>query len=86
MTTMTAWNPRYLAYCRAHKMTPEKMLEHDREKWAGGCMCGFILWHSAKLSAARRAHREFFYIEVGGTAGGLVDHKGYDKWLNESVL
>jgi len=60
-------------------------MEHDREKWEGGCMCGFILWHTAKLSEARRIHREFFHIEISGTAGGLLDHKGYDEWLNESV-
>lgn len=79
------WNPRYLAYCRAHGKTPEKMLEHDEERFPGGCMCGFILWSSDKLNEARRTHREFFYIEIGGNAGGLLDHEGYDKWLQNSV-
>lgn len=63
------WNPRYLAYCRA----------------PGGCMCGSILWHSDKLNEARRTHREWFYIEIGGNVGGLLDHKGYDKWLQKSI-
>lgn len=79
------WNPRYLAYCRAHGKTPEAMLLHDQEQFPGGCMCGFILWHSAKLNEARRTHREWFYIEIGGNAGGLLDHKHYDKWLQKSV-
>jgi hypothetical protein len=80
----SAWNPRYLAYCRAHKLAPEQMMEHDREAWPGGCMCGFILWHSAKLAEAKRTHPEFFYIGFAGI-DGLLDHKGYDKWLNASV-
>ena len=80
------WNPRYLAYCRATGgLSPEKTLERDREKFPGGCMCGFILWHSAKLTKARKQHPEFFYIEIGGTVGGLLDQKGYDKWLNAEV-
>jgi hypothetical protein len=39
------WNPRYLAYMRAHGFTdPDAMLEADRERWPGGVMCGFTLW------------------------------------------
>lgn len=48
-------------------------------------MCGSILWHSDKLNEARRTHREWFYIEIGGNVGGLLDHKGYDKWLQISM-
>jgi hypothetical protein len=40
----TEANPRYAAYARAHGMTPAEMLEHDRQAWPGGCMCGFVLW------------------------------------------
>lgn len=80
------WNPRYLQYCRANGgLTPDAMLERDRERYPGGCMCGFILWHSAKLNEARQTHREFFYIEIGGNPGGLIDHAGYDRWLRASV-
>ena len=76
------WNPRYLAYCKAHGRTPEAMMAHDDEQWKGGRMCGFLLWHSERLNEARREHREFFFIQIGGIPGTLVDHKGYDRWLN----
>ena len=38
------WNPRYEAYARVHGRDPEAMLEYDRKRWPGGCMCGFMLW------------------------------------------
>jgi hypothetical protein len=82
----TEWNPRYLQYCRATGgLSPDATLERDREQYPGGCMCGFILWHDAKLYAAREHHPEFFYIEHDGRVGGLLDHQGYDMWLNKSV-
>ena len=39
--------PRYAAYARNHRCTPEKILAHDRDAYPGGCMCGFTLWISA---------------------------------------
>jgi len=41
---MTEWNPRYVAYAKAHGTTPEAMIEEDRVNWPGGVMTGFILW------------------------------------------
>ena len=41
-----ASNPRYAAYAQAHGRTPDEMMVHDRDKWPGGCMCGFIVWIS----------------------------------------
>lgn len=38
------WNPYFLAYCRAHGMEPEAMLAHDRGRWLGGTMAGFVVW------------------------------------------
>jgi len=49
------FNPRYIAYAKDHNKTPEEMMAYDREVWAGGCMCGFILWMSKK-------HREFWQV------------------------
>jgi hypothetical protein len=37
-------NPLYQEYCDAHEMTPEQMMAHDRLKYPGGRMCGFMLW------------------------------------------
>jgi len=38
------FNPRYVAYAKAHGRSPQAMLEHDDIQWPGGIMCGFILW------------------------------------------
>lgn len=38
------WNPRFVAYAKAHGKTPSGMLKHDEEAWPGGIMCGFVLW------------------------------------------
>jgi len=37
-------NPCYVAYAKAHGMTPARMMARDRRKYPGGCMCGFICW------------------------------------------
>lgn len=48
------WNPRYLAYARAHGNGPEAQLERDNEVYPGGCMCGFTLWLGARWREWRR--------------------------------
>lgn len=45
------WNPRYVAYAKAHGQKPADMLKHDEEAWPGGKMCGFILWIREKIFA-----------------------------------
>ena len=51
-------NPRFLAYCAANGFTPEEMLEHDRQRFPGGHMCGFVLWISEMIVKWKR---EFNY-------------------------
>ena len=53
MTTIT---PRYSAYCRAHGRDPESMLAHDRERFPGGKMAGFIVWLRREWSAFDDEH------------------------------
>jgi hypothetical protein len=55
------------------------MLEFDRKQWPGGQMCGFILWHCARLRECMKEHRDWFLD------GHLYDHKKYDPWLKNWV-
>lgn len=76
------WNPRYLAYCRWHGVTPDEMLAHDRKVWPGGPMCGFILWSHARIQEAYKA------IPLAFVPGGGLTEKGheiYDAWLEARV-
>ena len=50
-----SWNPRYVAYARAHGRTPEEMRAHDADVWPGGRATGFILWISKQW---QRWHEE----------------------------
>jgi len=50
-------NPRYVSYAKAHGKTPEKMLEHDKKKYPGGSMCGFILWMAVKHRKCATEHK-----------------------------
>ncbi len=51
-----SWNPRYLAYARAHGLDPDNMLARDAEAWPGGKMIGFMLWISGHWQAWRKEH------------------------------
>ena len=73
------WNPRYLAYCRAHGQMPEDMLEADRKRYPGGCMAGYILWDTDRLREFRALRPECF------TFMALTDHAAYDAWLQDHV-
>ena len=46
------WNPRYLAYCKAHGNTPEEQMSADADAFPGGKMCGFILWMGERHNEA----------------------------------
>jgi hypothetical protein len=41
---VSAWNPRYACYAKAHGRTPEAQLEHDDSVCPGGKMAGFLIW------------------------------------------
>ena len=53
-------NPRYLAYCKTHGLTPEEMKEKDANRFPGGSMTGFILWIRKAKLALYNVHPEYF--------------------------
>lgn len=73
-------NPRYLAYCRAHGLTPEAMLAFDRERAPGGHMGPFIRWVGQRWQEWGVAHNRSAWS--GHTA---EDHEHFDAWLQEIV-
>ena len=77
---MKDWNPKYVAYAKAHGKTPDEMMAHDEAAWPGGVMCGFILWMSKQKQAFLKAHPEAFLDRWV-----ISDHKAWDAWLKEAA-
>lgn len=70
-----SFQPRYVAYATAHGRDPEAMLDHDDERFPGGCMAGFIVWVGAQLRDFR-SHRPDCFAN-----GNLWDQKAFDAFL-----
>lgn len=70
-----SWNPRFVAYATAHGHTPESMIQHDRLRWPGGQMCGFILWIGQQWQQWREA------FNYRGELLGPAEHAAFDQWL-----
>ena len=69
-------NPRYVRFATVHGRTSEAQMVHDRERWPGGVMTGFILWMSARWvqwRALRHIPRDAPLSEA--------DHRDFDEWL-----
>ena len=69
------YQPRYVAYAKAHKMTPDQMKERDREKYPEGSMCGYIAWIREKTRAFREINPDAFLGEY------VRDHKAFTEYL-----
>lgn len=66
---MSTWNPRYVAYAKAHGKTPEEMQAGEKS------MVGFILWIGGQVVEFRKAHPDAF---VGSA---IQDHAAFDRFL-----
>lgn len=73
------WNPRYVYFAECHKHSPEEQLEHDKEAWPGGRMCGFILFMSKMNQKFYKEHKECF---IGKT---ISDHKKFDEFIKSQI-
>jgi hypothetical protein len=69
------FNPRYVLYASVHGLSPEAMLERDKEAYPGGVMTGFMLWMG-------RRKAEFEKENPDALLNGYVyDHVAYDEFL-----
>jgi len=42
------FQPRFVAYAKAHGKEPQDQLDFDRDEYPSACMMGFILWIGSK--------------------------------------
>lgn len=81
---MRIWNPRFVAYARAHGGAPKEQLKLDEEAYPGGKMAGFIFWvedrwHEWRSAPGHTRHR-------GHTpCDHCQDSKGFDAWLSQGA-
>lgn len=73
---MTDYQPRYVAYARAHGRTPDEQLAHDEDRWPGGCMTGFICWIGERWQEWRRENGISLDYPLS-----RKDHADFDQWL-----
>jgi hypothetical protein len=72
-------NPVWAFYCIAQGRGADMQLEHDRARYPGNEMSGFILWHQERLSEFSKEHPEAL------SNGALINPATYDGWLRRWV-
>ena len=68
-------NPRYLAYCRANRNSPEQQKAIDTEAYPGGKMCGFMLWISQQVRAFTAECPQHLLN------GEIANHAAFTAWI-----
>jgi hypothetical protein len=83
---MAEWNPRFVAYAKAHGQTPEGMLQNDKEKFPGGCMAGFMLWINTMRQKFFQQHPEHCFVRVSGKSfEAIANQEAWTEFLNNSA-
>lgn len=80
---MDNWNPRYVAYAKAHHKSPAEMLAHDEYEWPGGCMAGFMDWLGEQWDTFEDAHATGKISVYERSAWRLMNADAFDVWLNK---
>ena len=73
-----SYTREFIAYATAQGRLPDAQIEHDKAQYPGGCMCGFILWMSQKLTAFKRRHPEHCVGDI------ISDHDAKCAFLEAS--
>lgn len=77
--TTARWNPRYIAYAKAHHCDcPIEQMRRDEAAWPGGRMAGFMLWIAEQKRAFVKAHPEACLGDA------VYDQAAWDRWLGVS--
>ena len=74
------WNPRFIAYAKAHGHTPQEQLDHDDIAWSGGKMVGFMLWIRDAWIAWPKTTGE---KPECGDGYSNRQHRLFDAWLKD---
>ena len=85
---MSNWNPRYVTWAKKHGLTPEAMIEKDKQDWPGGCMVGYSLWIQEQVKAicAFYGEKQADLRLIISHCGDKDYHKVFDQWLETSIL
>jgi hypothetical protein len=81
-TAREAVTDRFRSYCVAHGFAgnPDGMFAHDRERWPGGRMCGFMIWIRQRWRAWDAQRPESF--SRNGPWRTDKEHVAFDAWLS----
>ena len=85
---MKKWSPRFSLYARAQGRKPQAQLDHDREKYPGGCMAGFFSWMTLRINRFAAKHPEHCFIvdpRTPGLAPVIHNQDAFTRWLEAHV-
>jgi len=83
--TDRVWSFRYNEYARAHRCSPERMLERDRARYPGGKMAGYMLWVGARLQAFADLNGWKRDLGPNDHVWSDEDYAAFDEWLRQWV-
>lgn len=77
---MKEWNERYVIWSQFNGNTPDSQLELDKQKYKGGCMCGFNLWINKRVEEFKKEMPQFCV----GTQ--IQNHSEFNNFLRRKSI